>query len=39
MIVNQDYWDDGYSKYQYRRLPKNDPTRKIIEKYTPIAKK
>jgi len=37
MIVDQKYWDDSYEKYIFKELPKNDPTKKILEKIIPNA--
>lgn len=37
MIVDQKYWDDSYKTYEFKRLPINDPTRKIINDFIPRA--
>lgn len=35
MIVNQEYWNSSYETYKFQRLPKSDPTLRLIEKYIP----
>ena len=37
MIVNQEYWNSSYETHKFQRLPKSDPTLKLIEKFIPEA--
>lgn len=37
MIVGQDYWDASYATHQFTRVPAQDPTRQIVERYIPLA--
>lgn len=37
MIVEQQYWDDSYSRYMFARVPANDATRQIIRRLVPPA--
>lgn len=38
MIVDQKYWNNSYEKYKLQRLPRSDPTLKLIKKYIPTVK-
>lgn len=35
MIVDQEYWNKSYENYVFQRLPIDDPTKIIIERYIP----